>query len=204
MDKTLLPQTETLELQAKDIAYRSAIPSHATSFELDPMTCDARLLPYLAQCWQVLYWDESWSEAEKGRFVRDAREVHRHIGTPYALTKMFEALDIGATVVEWYEYGGEPYHFNIDFALRNKEITYEMTEKLRKYVDVYKNVRTVLNELTLSYMQSQRQGFASGGVGEVFINSQMLEGYEETLKGMQKISIGAVGETSSYASCLTN
>jgi len=189
---TLLPPTETDTLKSLDVAYRSMIPAHTKSIDLNPMTCDAKLLPYLAQCVQVLYWDDLWSESEKRRFVRDAREVHRHIGTPYALAKMFESLGIRATLKEWYEYGAEPYHFSVDLSLEQKEIYPELVANLRKYITVYKNVRTVLDKLTLSYQATFKSKSKIGGIFNMTASAQSVDSFITTARANQNLRVGGV------------
>ena len=53
-------------------------------------------------------------------------------------------------------------------------------------------------------VQQKTLKIATGVVGEVHYNTQMLDGYTQTVKGMQKISIGGVGETSYYAQFIEN
>lgn len=49
-------------------------------------------------------------------------------------------------VTEWFEYGGEPYHFRIDL-LTAPNITQDDTARLLAVVNASKNVRSVLDEL---------------------------------------------------------
>jgi len=189
---TLLPPTETDTLKALDVAYRSMIPAHTEAIDLNPMTCDAKLLPYLAQCVQVLYWDDAWSESEKRRFVRDAREVHRHIGTPYALAKMFESLGIRATLKEWYEYGAEPYHFSIDLSLGQKEITPALVLNLQKYINVYKNVRTIMDKMTLAYQTTLKPKSNIGGVFNMTATAHAVDSFITTARANQNLRVGGV------------
>jgi len=202
--QSLIPSFEAKELHSADVVASdvvAALSSEIKAFETlaNPELCDEKYLPFLAYAFKVDFWDESLSVDDKRALIKQSLALHRYKGTIWAIEQVFEALNIKAVVKEWFNYGGEPYHFKIDLSLEDKEITPARADELTKYVGIYKNVRSVLDELILSYMQSQKVGFASGGVGEVSINSKMLEGYEETLKGMQKLSIGAVGETSSYA-----
>jgi len=167
-DLTILPINESSYLKNKEMAYRLAVPDRSVAVDLNPLTCEEKLLPYLAQCWQVLYWDELWTVEQKRKFVADAREVHRHIGTPYALTKMFEALDIDAALIEWYEYQGEPYHFKLDLSLEAKAITPDILERLIRYVKVYKNVRTVLDEIFINEKSELFLNFHMALLSEVY------------------------------------
>src|SRR5690606_24393765 len=51
---------------------------------------------------------------EKRRFIKNAIQMHRLKGTKRALELVLEMLDIRGVIKEWFEYGGEPYHFRID------------------------------------------------------------------------------------------
>lgn len=202
--QSLIPSFEAKELHSVDNVADDvfkALNQELKVFETlaNPEICDEKYLPFLAYAFKVDFWDESLSVEDKRALIKQSLALHKYKGTIWAIERVFEALNIKAVISEWFDYDGEPYHFKIDLSLEDKEITPQRANELRKYVNIYKNVRSILDELILSYMQSQKVIVASGGVGEVFINSKMLEGYEETLKGKQKISIGAVGETSSYA-----
>jgi len=202
--QSLIPSFEDKKLHSLDVVAGDVIASLSSEIKVfetlaNPTLCDEKYLPFLAFAFKVDFWDESLSVEDKRALIKQSLALHKYKGTTWAIEQVFEALNIKAVVKEWFNYGGEPYHFKIDLSLEDKEITPARADELTKYVGIYKNVRSVLDELILSYMQSQKVGFASGGVGEVSINSKMLEGYEETLKGMQKLSIGVVGETSSYA-----
>lgn len=202
--QSLIPSFEDIKLHSTDEVAGDVVQSLSSEIKAfesfaNPALCDEKYLPFLAYAFKVDFWDESLSVADKRALIKQSLALHRYKGTTWAIKQVFEALNIKAVVKEWFNYGGEPYHFKIDLSLEDKAITPQRADELASYVGIYKNVRSILDELILSYMQSQRVGVASGGVGEVSINSQMLEGYEETLKGMQKLCIGAVGETSSYA-----
>ena len=201
--QSLIPLFEDIKLHSADEVAGGvveALSSEIKAFETlaNPELCEEKYLPFLAYAFKVDFWDESLSLEDKRALIKQSLALHRYKGTAWAIEQVFEALNIKAVVKEWFNYGGEPYHFKIDISLEDKEITPARADELTKYIGIYKNVRSVLDELTLSYVQTQVVGIASGGVGEVFINSQMLEGYKETFKNTQKLSIGVVGETSSY------
>lgn len=202
--QSLIPSFEAKELHSADVVAGDVVAvlsSEIKVFETlaNPDICEEKYLPFLAYAFKVDFWDDSLSVEDKRALIKQSLALHRYKGTTWAIEKVFEALNIKAVVKEWFNYSGEPYHFKIDLSLEDKEITPQKANELTKYVGIYKNVRSVLDELILSYMQQQKLSIGTGGVGEVFINSQMLDGYKETLKGMQNLCIGAVGETSSYA-----
>jgi phage tail P2-like protein len=194
----LLPPNASTELRAfEETLEQQLVKLQGISLDLNPLTCKEELLPHLAFLYSLDI--SSLSVEEQRQYVRNAFEIRRYAGTPYSMKKTFESFNIDASLEEWFDYEGEPYHFKVSLSMRDKEITLSLANKLRGRINETKNIRSVLDELILSYMQSQKVVVASGGVGEVSIHTEMLEGYEETLKGLQKINIGAVGEVVSYA-----
>ena len=202
--QSLIPSFEAKELHSCDVVASEVVgvlSSEIKAFKelANPKTCEAKYLPFLAYAFKVDFWDENLTESDKRNLIQSSLLLHQRKGTVWAIEQVFEALNIEAIVKEWFNYDGEPYHFKVDISLADKEITTELIDKLKHYIDIFKNARSVLDELMLSYMQSTTLMMGAGGVGEVSINSEMLEGYKETLKGLQNISIGAVGESVSYA-----
>ncbi|KZN65631.1 tail protein [Pseudoalteromonas luteoviolacea CPMOR-1] len=69
----------------------------------DPFLCPAALLPWLAWSVSVDEWDEAWSEALKRQVINDAFAVHQVKGTPYALKKALDSLNIKTEIKEWWQ-----------------------------------------------------------------------------------------------------
>ena len=82
----------------------------------------------------------------KRQLVRESIAWHRIKGTKAAVEKMAQTVFKGGVVTEWFEYGGEPYHFRIDL-LTAPNITQDDTARLLAVVNASKNVRSVLDEL---------------------------------------------------------
>ncbi|WP_125720035.1 phage tail protein I [Pseudoalteromonas rubra] len=72
----------------------------------DPMLCPAPLLPWLAWAMSVDEWDEAWSETLKRQVICDAFAVHQYKGTPYALQKALDSLNIATEIKEWWQSEG--------------------------------------------------------------------------------------------------
>ena len=194
----LLPPNATKELRAfEETLEQQLVKLQGINLDLNPLTCKKEILPHLAFLYSLDI--SSLSIDEQRQYIHNAFEIRKYKGTPYSIKKEFESFNIDASLIEWFDYAGEPYHFKVDIALRDKEITTTLMKHLLKHINKSKNERSVLDELALSYMQSHTVVVASGAVGENNCIAEMLEGYKETLKGLQKLSIGAVGETSSYA-----
>ena len=191
----ILPSNTSDEIRAVDkIGSSSIVKLSKSDFNLLPQSCKKELLPHLAYMYDL---DISGLEEQKIRdYISSAFEIKKYQGTPFAIKKVFEALKIKATLNEWFKYAGEPFHFKVDLSLEDKEITPNRANILISWLNTFSNVKSVLDELSLSYMQSQRVGIASGGIGEVSCKTEMLEGYSETLKGIAQIRLGASGEVS--------
>ena len=54
----------------------------------NPMTCPAKLLPYLAWAMSLDVWDDEWSEATKRQVIQEAPEWHRRKGTVWSIRKV--------------------------------------------------------------------------------------------------------------------
>jgi phage tail P2-like protein len=120
------------------------------------------LLDLLGWQFHIEGWDLAKTVEEKRKLIKSAIELHRCKGTPYAIKKVLEALGLEGQVKEWFEYGGEPYYFKVDLGVQNREITPELRDKLLRLINDYKNERSWLEELILSYLATGVLQFALG------------------------------------------
>ena len=104
------------------------------------------VIDLLAWQWHVDFYEPSADIATKRQLVRESIAWHRIKGTKAAVEKMARTVFKGGVVTEWFEYGGEPYHFRIDL-LTAPNITQDDTARLLAVVNAAKNVRSVLDEL---------------------------------------------------------
>lgn len=77
----------------------------------------------------------------KINFIQNYIELKRYKGTKKGIKYVLELLDIDATIVEWFENGGEPYTFDIDIEYP-EDMTIERIKFLTSLVDTYKNTRS--------------------------------------------------------------
>ena len=105
-----------------------------------------KVVDLLAWEWHVDFYEPSADIATKRQLVRESIAWHRIKGTKAAVEKMAQTVFKGGVVTEWFEYGGEPYHFRIDL-LTAPNITQDDTARLLAVVNASKNVRSVLDEL---------------------------------------------------------
>ena len=111
---------------------------------LDELSED--VIDLLAWQWHVDFYEPSMSIETKRQLVRESIAWHRIKGTKAAVEKMAQTVFKGGVVTEWFEYGGEPYHFRID-VLNAPNMTEESRDRLLAVVKASKNTRSWLDEL---------------------------------------------------------
>lgn len=113
---------------------------------------DESALVHLADQFHIMGnegWLQAKTEAEKREIIKKAVELHRYKGTKYALIKVLSSFNINGDIEEWFEYGGDPYHFKLDIFLQNYTYNEKVFESLKRMIDEYKNVRSVLEEISI-------------------------------------------------------
>ena len=103
---------------------------------------DARLLDILAYDFKVDWWDADYSLEEKRRTLKDSWRVHKLLGTKAAVEMAISAIYPRTTVLEWWEYGGEPYHFRLDINITNDSIDSVKQRRVLELLNYYKSLRS--------------------------------------------------------------
>ena len=103
---------------------------------------DERLLDILAHDFKVDWWDADYSLEEKRRTLKDNWRVHKMLGTKAAVEMAISAIYPGTRVLEWFEYGGEPYHFKLDINITNDTIDSEKQRRVLERLNYYKSLRS--------------------------------------------------------------
>lgn len=121
------------------------------------------LLAILARDFKVDWWDPSYSLEEKRRTVKDSWRVHKTLGTKAAVETAIRAIYPLTTVEEWFEYGGEPYHFRL-----NIDITSDSGDKARQKrvldrLNFYKSLRSHNDGVRYFLMPEKSWAVAGGG-----------------------------------------
>ncbi|WP_457641875.1 phage tail protein I [Persephonella sp.] len=154
------------------------------------------VLDILAYQFHIEGYDLATDITEKRNLVKKAIELHRYKGTKYAVEKACKALNIKPIIKEWFEYGGQPYYFKVDLSLNNKQITPELRNKLINFINEYRNERSWLDELILSYIAQAQVNIYSGTMAETTAYSEMITGFEWESKGTAFVYSGTMAEVS--------
>ncbi|WP_318367373.1 phage tail protein I [Enterobacter sp.] len=113
---------------------------------------DASALPTLAEQFHVQGlegWLFTRNEQEKRELIKQAIELHKYKGTPWAVRRVLEILSLPGTISEWFEYGGKAYFFKIEIELENQGIDENIFNNLVDLIHEYKNVRSKLEALII-------------------------------------------------------
>jgi phage tail P2-like protein len=143
-DPTIAAAAEALDAELQ--AVNDAIQNIAIYSQVD-LSSDA-LLKHLAWQWHVDFWDDTLDSDAKLTLVLQSYDWHRHKGTPYAVEQMVQDVLGGGSVQEWFEYGGDPFHFKIISNSPPQDLaTYD---RLLAAVKVSKNERSILDDIESS------------------------------------------------------
>jgi phage tail P2-like protein len=142
-------------------------------------------------------WDLATTREQKEELIKNNILLKSKKGTKWAIGRVLGLLGLQGQVREWWEYNGKPYYFKVELGIENKEITPELKGKLLNLISDYKNERSWLEELILTYLSREEVFVNSGGVGEVSINSRMRDGYGWSCITFVNAFSGSIGEVSS-------
>lgn len=154
-------------------------------------------LPHLAEQFHVTGlegWELARTDAEKRGLIKRAIELHRYKGTVRAIKDVLRVLGLEGVIREWFQYGGQPYHFKIEIATDNRELTADLRDKLIDLVTAYKNVRSRLEEVLLIYMAKGEVRTQTGCMGEVGSYAGQICKYEWQTVGDMRVHAGCMGE----------
>lgn len=129
-------------------------------------TLDESLLDILAYDYKVDWWDPEYTLEEKRRTLKDSWRVHKLLGTKAAVETAISAIYPNTTVQEWFEYGGEPYHFRLCIDASDSVIDLSKQRRVLKRLEYYKNLRSWNDRIEYHV---NLQDPVSVGAGAVFL-----------------------------------
>lgn len=111
----------------------------------DPDKMPEWRLDELAWEYNCLYDYDADVEAKR-QWIRDAVSLQAALGTPQAIYNYLNAYFDQVELEEWWQYGGQPYHFRVSVSGAWNE---KNEAWLKKAIEYSKNVRSVLDDITL-------------------------------------------------------
>ena len=131
---------EQLQITAQQIKQNII---YARIDELDEQTLDV-----LAYDLHVDWYDYSYPIEVKRATIKDSVKVHRKLGTKYAVETALGAVFPGTRVLEWFEYGGDPYMFKVVIGATTAGVSAERQAAVLERVQFYKNLRSHLEAIS--------------------------------------------------------
>lgn len=130
------------------------------------------VLDALAFDFNVEWYDYEGTIDEKRRTIAECMNIHKFKGTKAAILTALKSVYDDVRVLEWYEYGGEPFHFKI--IIRHSHSGYDKLTRLLQKVKYYKNVRSHLEETEFNIDLSPPP--ATAYIGTVNIGFERADG----------------------------
>lgn len=106
----------------------------------------SEIINILARQWHVDFYDDTLPIETRRNLVKQSIAWHRIKGTKAAVEKVVRAVFNTGNVSEWFEYGGEPYHFKVDI-IESDDLDIEVIRQVTKAIFETKNVRSWLDGL---------------------------------------------------------
>ena len=95
------------------------------------------MLDELAYALNIEWWDSTASIDTKRSLIKNSDLVHAKKGTPAAVESVIDSYFGSGRLMEWPEYGGEPYHFkafttNPTLVAENQTLFLTLLEKVKR------------------------------------------------------------------------
>ena len=123
---------------------------------------DEPLLDILAHDFKVDWWDADYTLEEKRRTLKDSWRVHKLMGTKAAVETAISAIYPNTKVLEWFEYGGAPYHFRLDINITDDYLQSARQRRVLERLNYYKNLRSHLDDLKYFMEAAAGTSYANG------------------------------------------
>lgn len=118
------------------------------------------VLDLLAWQLRVDFYEPDLLVEQKRDLVRQSIAWHRRKGTPWAVEQVVSVVFKNAKVSEWFEYGGNPYHFRVE---TEQTITAETDlDRLVRMINATKNARSWMENVTIK--RTVNVGLSYGGI----------------------------------------
>lgn len=155
----LLPQFMRDDRNAKAFAYAVQSQIIAVSHNIAHARLYSRIdnlaeevLDELAWQFNVVEYRADYDISIKRELIKGCMELHYKRGTLGAVEDAVQKIFGDATVEEWFDYGGEPYHFKIRTS--NTSASDAMVQEVAKIVKETQSIRSHLEEVIIEIIQS--------------------------------------------------
>lgn len=110
------------------------------------------VLDELAWQFNSIEYNKSYSIDVKRTLIKNCLSTHHKRGTVSAVEEVASKIFGNATVTEWFEYDGEPYHFKVYTS--NVSTSDEMITEFNRVIKQTQNIRSHLEEVVAETIDS--------------------------------------------------
>lgn len=145
------------------------------------------ILDLLAYDMHIDWYDYDYPVTAKQELIKTGIKVHRKLGTKYAVETAIRAIYPESRVIEWFEYGGEPFYFKVVLNAGNNNIKIDMDDMVKK-INIYKRLTAHLESINIEKTKKGRIFIVP--IKEVFIKSSIkVNPYYKTLQIKTSINV---------------
>lgn len=106
------------------------------------------MLDQLAEELNIAWYDKTATLSTKKEVVRSSDIIHSKLGTKYAVERVISELFGEGYIDEWFDYGGEPYHFKVYSS--NPTLVGENYNKFLETLNAVKRQSAILDSIVIS------------------------------------------------------
>ncbi len=132
-----------------------------------------RILDSIAFELHIDWYDAAAPLDVKQALVKNSDKVHMYLGTPYAVEQVIHDYFGDGYVIEWFEYGGQPYHYKV--VTSNPAVSGELAGRFVKAVEKVQNIRSRLEQVIIS-MSAEMDCFTGNAIhtGDYYTVEQVV------------------------------
>lgn len=152
----LLPSSLARSQTVRDVAKACGASLHDVVDQMSGLLIYSRIdeldeavVDDLAWQFHVDFYDTGLNLAQKRVLVKSAIKDHKYKGTPWAVKSVIKAIRGDVVLQDWYQYGGEAYHFRVN-GFAGPMVSADELTRLVTAIDSVKNVRSWLDGITFA------------------------------------------------------
>ena len=125
---------------------------------------EERILDYLAVELRTPAYEDSLPLETKRTLIKGTLPYYASLGTPAAVDWVIKAVFGNGGIDEWFNYGGEPHHFQVNIPIAGM-ITPKMMEELRRMIASVKRLTSWLDSI-ITYLEMEGKVYITPFLGK--------------------------------------
>ena len=191
----VLQDDETIVALAKIVAEPLEVFANETKLATIYANIDnlpEAVLDVLAYDFKVDWYNYDYSIEQKRETIKNSWNVHRTLGTKYAVETAISAVYPNTKVEEWFEYGGKPYFFRLNIDVTDTLPNPEGHQQVLKRLRYYKNLRSHIDEISYVIRPGEDQNVRMGGCMSSIVRLPVMEIVDDICMDSEVFAGGAV------------